>query len=294
MIDTPQVSSNIMMKAAYISYVSHNPKWKYETIVELYNYIYHKSEASQHNLLELEIKFGTFRFGGGWQTLQYVEDLFKIPSVRNDNINFINFESRITENNFYTLMYFLDKESEKNSEIRRVDPELYNEVIYTTGKRKSEILNLRTKEKKTQIIKKDDKHHIQLRNNGSDIRITVCKEFPTELTSEDVPDIYRDKFRMSYKFRFFRLDMTIVQSGKTLQEKNSASNNFEVEFEFDELNFRTKEFANFEAFYRIIERYLDNAFSIYEGISKEYYTKYFNQSEKKESLFGDYIVNVCK
>jgi hypothetical protein len=294
MIDISQVSSNIMMKAAYVSFSSHNPKWKYETIIELYNYIYHKTDQSQFNLLELEIKFGCFKFGGGWQTLQYIEDIFKLPSVRNDNSNFINFESKLSENNFYSLIFFLDKECEKNPEIRKIDPELYNEIIYTSGKRKSEVLNLRNKEKKTVIIKKDDKHHIQIRNSGADMRITICKEFPTDVTNEDVPDMYRDKFRMSYKFRFFRLDLTVVQSGKTLQEKNSCSNNYEVEFEFDEINFRAKEFRNFESFYRIIERYLENAFSIYESISKEFYSKFFSQSNKRESLFGDYIENVCK
>ena len=294
MIDISQVSSNIMMKSAYVSLVSHNPKWKYETIVELYNYIYVKTDQSQFNLLELEIKFGCFKFGGGWQTLQYVEDIFKLPLVRNENTNFINFESKLSENNFYALIFFLDKECEKNLEIRKMDPELYNEIIYTSGKRKSEVNNLKTKEKKTNIIKKDDKHNIHLRNNGADIRITICKEFPTDVTNEDVPDLYRDKFRMSYKFRFFRLDLSVVQSGKTLQEKNSCSNIYEVEFEFDEINFRAKEFFNFESFYKIIERFLDNALSIYESISKDFYSKFFNQNNKRESLFGDYIENVCK
>ena len=289
MIDISQVSGNIMLKNAYVSFTSYNPKWKFDTVNELYNYIYHKTDKSQHNLLELEIKLGTFKFCGVFQAFNYVQDVFKLPAVINNEVNNINFESKIGENDFYSLLYYMDNECEKNPEIKKLDPELYNETIYSSGKRKSEVINLRTQERRKNVISKDEKHHVQLRNNGADFRITIAKEFPTEIIEMDKPNLFRDKFRMSYKFRFFRLDMTIVVSGKTQQEKDSSSNNYEVEFEFDEINFRVKEFVNFESFYKIIERYLDNAFCFYELISKEYFTKFYNQNKKSESIFGDYI-----
>ena len=293
-IDISTVSSNIMLKSAYASYASRNPSWKYETIVELYNYIYEKTDPSQHSLLELEIKFGTFKLLGGYSWLQYVKDIFKLPTVKNEGGNFINFESKLTENEFYAILYSIDCECERNTEIRKFDPELYTETLYSSRKRLSEVTNMRTNEKKVHIIKKDDKHHVQLRNKGSDMRITICKEFPTDITEQDAPESFRDKFRMSYKFRFFRIDLTIVQSGKTLQEKNSSSPIFEVEFEFDEINIRAKEFSNFEAFSKIIERFLDNAFAIYESISPEFYSRFSSIRSNTDSLFGDYIVNVCK
>ena len=289
MIDLQQVSGNIMLKNAYVSFASHNPKWKFDSINELYNYIYHRTDKSQYNLLELEIKLGTFKFAGVFQAFNYIQDIFKLPAVINNDVNNINFESRIGENDFYALLYYMDCESEKNPEIKKLDPEVYYEILHSSGKRKSDIINLRTQEKRRLVIIKDEKHHVQLRNNGTDFRITIAKEFPTEITEMDKPNQYRDKFRMSYKFRFFRLDLTIVVSGKTQQEKDSSCNIYEVEFEFDEINYRAKEFVNFESFYKIIERYLDNAFTFYELISNEYYAKFYNQNKTSESSYGDYL-----
>ena len=296
MLDISQVSSNIMLKQAYISYAYKNPKWKYETIVELHNYIYSQTDPTQYNLLELEIKFGNFKAEGAYKNyFLFNKDIFKLPQYLNDNVNSINFESGLRESQFYALNYFLELECKKNSDIRKIEPLKYNETIYNSGKRKSEIYNLKNELIKIETIRKDEKHHIQLRNNSNDFRITIAKEFPSDVTDKDTVELFRDKFRISYKFRFFRLDLTIVSTSKSLQEKNfGGSVTYEVEFEFDEINIRAKDFENFEAFYKIIERYLDNAFSIYEVITKEYFSQFYAINKNSESIFGDYIENILK
>jgi hypothetical protein len=293
MNETNVIPSNIMLKSSYGSFLTSTPKWKIETINELYNYIYTRTDPTDHKFLELEVKLGTYRFEGAYRSLVIVEDIFKIPRNEGPNISF--FESKVGENDFFSIKFFIEKEMERrNSGIFPLDPELYNEMMYTSGKRKSEITNYRTRQKKTVVIKKEDKHHIQLRNCGSDLRITICKEYPKEMEDNDVVESYRDKFRMSYKFRFFRLDLTITQGGRTVMEKNSSPKSFEVEFEFDEINIRTMEFGEYDSFFKIIERFLENSFALYHTISKDYFVKFYSASNNSQSLFGDYIQNVCE
>jgi len=299
MLDISQVSSNIMLKQAYMSYAYNSPKWKYETIVELYNYIY-QSDPADWVTLELEAKLGHFICEGSYSYLYAIQDTFKINSnFQFDSSNYINFNAGIRESNFFTLFYHINKECELNKDIVKFEPVKYKEIMYISGKRYSELYNIEGKLSTKTTIFKQNKQHSQIRNNYNDFRISILKERPTDILDNDSPTSYRDKLRFSYKFKFFRLDMTIVSTNSIKQEHFLSGNNitYEVEYEFDEICKWAKDFHKFDDFYRIIGRFIDNVLCLYEVLSKEYFSLY-GQNDKtkkfKENMYGNYFENNCK
>jgi hypothetical protein len=296
MEDKNRVPSNIMLKSSYFLHQNKEPNYITDTILELYNYIL-SVNPSEYNSLEIEAKLGTFLFKGSCvQAFKELKETFKIPIYNKQDKSYhyfiYDFNSGLEENQFYSLWYFVNKESERSgSEIIQIEPITYKETHYKSGIRKSVVYknNIPGKE---ELIQKKDKHHVNIRNNSKDFRITACKEEKQySIPYDDVPVNYREKFRASYKFRFFRLDFTIVTAYKDLDVTSNKEMSYEVEFEFEELNtFLTRDYKTFEDFKMVFLRFIQNVFCIYEMITPEYYySRYAKPRFKEDSIFGDYM-----
>ena len=67
-----------------------------------------------------------------------------------------------------------------------------------------------------EIIRKENKKNINVRNRGYDFRITCSEEMPTEIDEKvDIIDNVRDKFRISYQLSYYRVDLTISKDEKS-------------------------------------------------------------------------------
>jgi hypothetical protein len=291
-----RIPSNIMIKSSFLQFNSREPTYMTETILELYKYILN-TNPSQYSSLEVEAKLGLFDFKGSCVTaLKDIKDPFKLPLYNKADKNYSHFKydfnSGLSENQFYTLWFFVNEECEKKgSDIIPIEPINYKETHFKSGIRRS-IAYKNNQIIKEELIVKKDKHHINIRNMGKDFRITSCIEAKQSVIDyDDVPINYREKFRVSYKFRYFRLDFTVVASYKNLDVDSSKEMTYEVEFEFVELQkFLLNEYKNFEDFKMMFQRFVQNIFCIYELLTPEmfYYSEY-NKRSSDVSIFGDYF-----
>lgn len=307
---TGSIPSNIMLKKSYPLYINKHSHWMDECIKELYGYIYYSTKEEDLANIEIEIRLGKFHFiGEHLYCLNLLNDTFKVPQInKKDPNNRIEFAPGLDRNLFFTLWYYVDKESQLNKEILRQQPRLYKEILYQSGKRRS-IFKDNNGNFKEETILKDNKYNINIRNNSQDFRISASIENKTEIMSEDLPKIYREKFRISYKFRFFRLDFTIVTTDNNFNELEVNSNPletmerlnensdvlFDVEFEFDDLKKVYQLFTKFEDFSYLMQRYIQNIFCLYETMSLDYYILMIENAKKpksdKDSIFGNYLEN---
>jgi len=203
------------------------------------------------------------------------------------------FQSSLDENQFYAIWYFIDKEKDKfPQEIKLVEPTNYKETHYKSGKRKSVIFK-GGEFIREDVIKKEDKMHLNIRDNGNDFRITSCVEMKTDITNEDEENGCRDKFRVSYKFRYFRLDFTIVSSFS--KESINRVITHEVEFEFAELKdfMKPENCRGYDEFKIMFQRFIQNVQCFYKSSSQEFYKSIFGNTVKikgpNESIYGDYF-----
>ena len=295
--ETIRIPSNIMLKSAFGNFQRREPNYIIDSILELYNYIYFQCKQSDWENLEIEGKLGIFHFKGDFvYYFQHVKEPFKIPGYPKNapgghsNYDFI---SGLDESRFYSIWYFIDRESERQgSDIIRLEPINIKEIFYKSGAR-SGIHYRNGQQVKQEVIIKENKMHINIRDNGNDFRITSCKENKIyNITYDDIPIYYREKFRVSYKFRFFRLDLTIVSSRKEQDSSYPSEITYEVEFEFDELAkfLKSDSCRNFEEFKMMFERFIQNIFCIYLSSTTEYFEMRFPKPrDGLDSLFGDYI-----
>ena len=289
----PPVPNSIMIKSSFNLYFNKSLIIPYlnDTIHDMYNFIYNGKEELLEDI-EIEAKLGTFIFKGvSVLGYQYIKETFKIPiwDVK-DNSNKYDFVSGLDEDKFYLIWHFVDKEAENpHSGIKKLPAKNYKEVHYKSGKRKSELIeNNRVVAEET--IKKEDKLHSNIRNNGLDFRITACIERKTDIFESDEETLKRDKFRVSYEYNFFRLDFTIVNSCNNYSKSELT---YEIEFEFLEKEIKKqndyfKEFHNFEYMFK---RYFQNVFCIYELCTPDYYSDKLLERGNKffGNLYGNYL-----
>jgi len=265
-----EIPKNILLKRFFSGYSKTNPfanpSWLRASVYELFNYV-RSTDSLQHRFLEIEVKLGFFSFEGHCKLYSYLEDFIKLPKIENDQNNNFQFNSYVSEGQFYSLWSMIEEECKYNQEILKIEPINSKEIIYQSGKRKSTITT-KNGNPKIEIIIKQDKYNINIRNNKNDMRISICKEFITDITSEDIAIIERNKFRVSYQFRFFRLDFSIVNT-KNIPDDFTNNNTFEIEFELNDIKTlceTTKNFTDYESFEILMRRYIENILCFYYAI----------------------------
>jgi hypothetical protein len=270
-----QIPTTIMIKSVYRYFEKKSliKNFIQNTIEELYNYIYSNLNKSfDLENLEIEAKFGMFNFiGSHVYGYNFINETFKIPNFnKRENAYKYEFISGLSEDRFFSIWNYIEEESKNpQSEIIKQIPKNYKEVIYKSGKRHS-LLYEKSSLIKEEIISKEDKVNFDIRNFGKDFRITICKEVKNEIFDNDIPVHKRDKLRVSYDFRFFSLDFTIVNSCDIDDSQNKFS--YEIEFELNgkkikEQNDYLKNFLNFQHFF---QRFFQNVFCFYCIEDKEF------------------------
>ena len=270
-----------MFKEAFLLLETANVAWKEEIATELYNYIFVKCPPEERPYLELEAKLGTFVFNANSSVFGLITDIFKLPAIQNSKSWFVNFDSQVTKEDFFSLWMFVEKEMKKpNSGIIRKEPLNIEEHFYQTGKRRSVVSNERKEVIDEYVILKTEKQHSNVRNNGKDFRVTICKEIPSETANNDKEVSQRLKYRLSYEFRFFSLDLTVVKEG--MQEK------YEIEFEMNKLSEYLSQEIDFFQFSYLIKRFLENILVFYRVMSEDYFSLMYGASDKM-TTYGDYM-----
>lgn len=281
------VPSNIIIKTSY-TYTKQLLASRYfnSIIDQIMQYII--QHPNNYDNLEIEAKLGRFVFkGDSVKVLEKINDIFIIPDdikSSNNNSKYI-FNSGISQKNFFLIWSALDKESKlEGSKIEYIKPQTYKDTMYTTSykatKRKS-IIYQDGEPIKEEIIIKDNKKNINVRNFGSDFRITCSEEKPTEIDPKnDHQDIERDKFRISYQLSFFRVDLTISK------ESNSNEYGYEVEIELNKLRNQLKGFKKMDqnaqfTIRTILDRFIQNIMNLYSVLTSE---AILNNSKHEEFL----------
>lgn len=290
-LNVKKIPSNIIIKSAYNLYQFKNNKIPFvsETTIDIYNFIYQNIDLDLDEL-EIEAKLGKFIFkGNSVLGYEFIKEIYKLPIWEPKEFNYkYDFISGLEEEKFFLIWHFVDKESENPlSNIKKIDPKNYKEIHYKSGKRKSQLIE-NNKIIKEDIIKKENKIHFNIRNNGMDFRITSCIEKKEEINENDEMSINRDKFRVSYEYQFFRIDFTIVN---TLKINNEPEITFEIELELLSQGIKSqyeyfKDYRNFEY---LLKRFFENIFCVYELTHSDYYSDKLIDNENKS--FGNFTGN---
>ena len=306
-IDIPK---NILLKSHYMIYKNMRHSYMINTAYDLFNYIC-SIDTKFHNNIEIEARLGKLTFEGNYKLYEYIKETIMLPYLNNTQNDKIQFTSNIP-NQFNLIWYYINKESEINpKEVLLYKPKLYKEFLYS-DKRQSFCFE-DGELKKTEVISKNNEKKLNINvkhNSNIDYRITAAVEQPKEINyDKDVPKSYREKFRISYKFQYFRVDFTIVKSIYNFTKKNidisnitnfssndsiynisadSLSNTynttFEIEFEFDEL-FKFLQYTNYNyyEFEKIVCRMIDNINMLINSASYDVYS-YLTSSTNNNSI----------
>ena len=269
------IPSNIIIKTSY-SYTKQLLSSRYfnSIIDQIMQYII--QHPNNYENLEIEAKLGRFEFkGDSVKVLEKINDIFIIPdSIKTtNNNNKCIFNSGISQKNFFLIWSALDKELKlEGSNIEYIKPQTYKDTMFKTTynatKRKS-IIYQDGEPIKEEIIIKDNKKNINVRNNGLDFRITCSEEKPTEIDPKnDQEGIVRDKFRISYQLSFFRVDLTISK------ESNSDEYGYEVEIELNKLRNQLKGVKKMDqntqfTIRTILDRFIQNIMNLYSVLTSE-------------------------
>lgn len=300
------IPKNILLKTHYKLYKAIKPNYFGSCIIQLYNYIMN-IDPKLHKHIELEVKLGTVTFEGNFKLFEHVNESFLVPSMVNDKINKVNFVSEASKH-FNLIWYYINKEAEIGREMVLLKPKLYKEIIYS-DKRYSFLFEDGLF-KSEEIISKKNKMHLNVKySNQLDYRISIAVEAPQQISESDIPKSYREKFRLSYKFLFFRVDFTIVKSiynfskrSIVLAEPNPenmkdiwaedlghSSTTYEIEIEFDDLyNFLVRSNYDYLQFDSIITRLLENTNMFINSVSFDTYTNFTNLTNG-DTMFGNYF-----
>lgn len=245
-------------------------------IEEIMNYIkLHKN----YDCLEIEAKLGRFDFKGeGVKILERISETFIIPDniKESKTLNKYFFIAGVPQVNFFLIWSALDKESIIDPNIQCLKPQTYTDTLYKTNKRRS-LIYQDGQLLKEEIIRKENKKHINVRNRGYDFRITCSEEMPTEIDSNfDQKDNERDKFRVSYQFSFYRVDLTISKDEK------SNDYSYEVEIELNKLKYDLqKEKIDENRIRTILNRFVQNIMNLYSVLLPD---AIYNNHKHEESL----------
>ena len=275
-----KIPSNVIIKSSYectkklldCSYFN-------EIIEQIMKYI--KEHPNNYDKLEIEAKLGHFEFRGeGVKVLEKINETFIIPESINTSImsNKYVFNAGILQKNFFLIWSALDNESKpKEACIECKPPETYKDTFYKTNKRHSIIYHDGVPIKE-EIIRKENKKNINVRNRGYDFRITCSEEMPTEIDEkEDIIVNVRDKFRISYQLSYYRVDLTI--------SKDEKSNDYAYEVEI-ELNKLKYDLINVEKIDEnkirtILNRFIQNIMNLYSVLLPE---AIYNNAKREENL----------
>ena len=233
--------------------------------------------------------------------LEKINETFIIPDTvksPNPNTKFV-FNAGISTRDFFLIWSALDKESKlKGANIVTGKPQSYEDILYKTNKRKS-LISIDGTKIKEEIIRKENKKNINVRNAGYDFRITCSEEIETEIDEEkDIEESKREKFRVSYQLSYFRVDLTI--------SKDSKNNEYAYEIEI-ELNLLKSELVGKKVIDElkirtILDRFIQNIMNLYSVLlpGAIYYNSiheeelnnnnHLNQ-EDIQSSYGNYFKN---
>ena len=245
---------------------------------------YIRDHPNNYGNLEIEAKLGRFDFKGeGLKVLEKIKETFIIPeSIKSTPTNKFIFNAGIPQKDFFLIWSALDKESKLNgSQIECIKPQTYKDeiynTIYKTNKRRSFIYQ-DGQLIKEEIIRKENKKNINVRNGGYDFRITCSEEMPTEIDKDnDTLDKERDKFRISYQLSFFRVDLTISK------ESNNNDYGYEVEIELNKLKSELDKVKKIDEYKirAILDRFIQNIMNLYSVLLPE---AILNNSRHEENL----------
>ena len=299
-----KIPSNVIIKTNYFYTKRMMSSHFFPTIIErIIKYI--KDYPKNYENLEIEAKLGRFEFEGEFmKNLEKINEIFVIPdNIKKTYNEKFNFVAGVCPRNFFLIWSALEKEAKLiGANIECIKPIIYKDTIYKTNKRKSEIFQ-NGKLIKEEIIRKEFKENINVRNNGFDFRITCSKEMPTEIDEKnDEIENVREKYRMSYQLSFYRVDLTLSK------DKNKNEEYYEVEIE---MNLLKKELIGVKQIDEnkiraILDRFIQNIFNLYSVLMPEAIVynakreeqmnnekssnKHLNDDEIK-SIFGNYFKN---
>ena len=255
-----KIPSNIIIKTSYASTKNlMAPNFFGSIIDQIMQYI--KDNPKNYENLEIEAKLGKFEFKGeAVRNFERINEKFIIPDLpySKNSQNQFNFVAGVAPRNFFLIWSALEKESKLNgANIDCIKPMIYKDFLYTGNKRKSQVFQ-DGKLIKEEIIRKENKKHINVRNSGFDFRITCSEEMPTDINEElDKIENERDKYRISYQLSFYRVDLTL--------SKDKSGEHYEIEIE---MNLLKKELVgaekiNEEKIRIILDRFIQNIFNLY-------------------------------
>jgi hypothetical protein len=298
-----KIPSNVIIKTNY-AFTKNlmSPHFVPSIIDQTMQYI--KEHPRNYENLEIEAKLGRFEFKGDYvRNFEKINEIFVIPdSIHTPNPqNKFNFVAGILPRNFFLMWSALEKESKLNgANIDCIKPIIFKDSVYTGNKRKSQIFQ-DGKLIKEEIIRKENKKHINVRNNGFDFRITCSEEMPTDIDEEsDQIENVRDKYRVSYQLSYYRVDLTL--------SKDKDGEYYEVEIE---MNLLKKELVGVKQIDEpkirvILDRFIQNIFNLYsvlmpdsimynakqeEQINYEIGVNKHLRPEEIQSKFGNYFQN---
>ena len=278
-----KIPSNVIIKTSYL-YTKNLLSLRYfnSIIDQIMQYI--RDHPNNYGNLEIEAKLGRFDFKGeGLKVLEKIKETFIIPeSIKSTPTNKFIFNAGIPQKDFFLIWSALDKESKLNgSQIECIKPQTYKDeiynTIYKTNKRRTFIYQ-DGQLIKEEIIRKENKKNINVRNGGYDFRITCSEEMPTEIDKDnDTLDKERDKFRISYRLSYYRVDLTISK------ESNNNDYGYEVEIELNKLKSELDKVKKIDEYKirAILDRFIQNIMNLYSVLLPE---AILNNSRHEENL----------
>ena len=300
-----KIPTNVIIKSSYLFTKDLlKPRYIYSIIDQIMDYI-HQNPNSYENL-EIEAKLGRFEFkGDSVKAFEKINEIFIIPESIKPSTpgNKYLFNAGILQKDFFLIWSALDKESKLiGSNINSIKPQIYQDIIYNTNKRRSLMIE-DGQPIREEIIRKENKKNINIRNGGYDFRITCSEEKPTEIDeNQDIKVNERDKFRISYQMSFYRVDLTISK------ESNKEEYGYEIEIELNKLKSELdkKKKIDENKIRTILDRFIQNIMNLYsvlmpgaiynnllheEQLNYDLnYNKHLNPTEV-QSRYGNYFKN---
>ena len=296
-----KIPSNVIIKTNYAFTKNLMAQRFFPSIIDqIMQYI--KEHPRHYNNLEIEAKLGRFEFkGSAIKNFESINEIFIIPDLNHFPNSKFNFKAGIMPRDFFLIWSALEKESKLNgANIECIKPIIYKDTSYSSNKRKSQIFQ-DGKIVKEEIIRKENKKHINVRNEGFDFRITCSEEMPTDIDEEnDIIENVRDKYRISYQLSFYRVDLTL--------SKDKDGEYYEVEIE---MNMLKQELVGVKQINEknirvILDRFIQNIFNLYsvlmndsimfnsmqeEQINYEIGKNKHLKPEEIQSIYGNYFKN---
>ena len=284
-----QIPNNIILKSLYTKTLPLlSPNYINDIVENITEYILNTDPIYYRNI-EIESKLGYFEFlGEKSKVFSLINETFKLPDIKSKDFLY-NFKATISPSNFFAIWNAIERESYiKNSGIIRIEPLNIVDKINYDGIRLSKIYKEGEFIKK-EIIKKEDKVNFNVRNYGNDFRITCSKEIETDFNENESFRLTRDKFRVSYQFSFFQIDLTI--SKNSLEPDNYC---YEVEIEIKNLDKLIGKNNNWKFdLKRVLVRFIENILNLYTAILPDCYNL-ISQEENFKNCYGDYLQNNIK